>query len=381
MKPNFTQLMIDAGLPITEASAKTQWDAELVKHDITIENNSPFSPFWRTIKAIITKPVVALFEWVATIVMPDLYILTASREALINLHGPSRNVSVFNATYARGILIFSRNSGDGVLSIPVGSIVSSDEIGGKVYQVKLLDSAVFKEGETITQVMVQAVNTGIGYNLPESSYYKLDNHIEGVTVKNESDWLISPGGNEEETEAYRTRIINVFGTAGRWHTNAVYKQIISDFGIAIENIEITNGAPRGAGTANAHIFLEVGLISTALINVINDHVRVKNYHGHGDDFMVYAIPQNEYTLIANYSLHDNAQDIKTDLESFIKAAFRLNNAYQPTRPRPNEVFSISLLKGQLHNEFPTLKTISFDQDDIDCGLWLPKLTSLVITNE
>lgn len=381
MKPNFTQMMIDAGLPITEESAKKQWDAELIKQDIAIENNSPFSPFWRTVKAIITKPVVALFNWVAKVVMPDLFILTASREALINLHGPSRNVHVFNATYAKGVLIFNRLNGDGVLSIPVGSVVSSDEIGAKVYQVKLLDSAVFKEGETSTQVMVQAVNTGIGYNLPENSYYKLDNPIEGVSVKNESDWLISPGGDEEETEAYRTRIINVFGTAGRWHTNAVYKQIISDFGIAIENIEITNGAPRGPGTADAHIFLEVGQISTALINIINDHIRVKNYHGHGDDFMAYAIPHNNYALIANYSLNDNAQDIEMELENFIKAAFRLNNAYQPTRPRPNETFSFSLLKAQLHNEFPSLKSIAFDLDDIECGLWLPKLTNLVLNNE
>jgi len=378
MTPDFNKLMNDAGLPITEELAKQQWENELVNQEITIENNSPFSPFWRTIKALITLPVVALFEWVAKVIMPDLFILTASRETLISLHGPSRNVYVFDAIKAKGIIQLTRVENTGVLSAPKGDIIQSDNISGKVYQLVLLDAAVFKEGEYTTIVLAEALETGQGFNLPANSYYILANPIEGVTAKNNDDWLITPGANEENTEDYRDRIRNVFGTAAKWHVNSVYKQIISDFGIPIDNIEIVNGAPRGPGTADAYIYLNVGTVSPSLITLISDYIRSGGHHGHGDDFMVYTIPTQNQDITATYILHDNAPDISADISNFINAAFRLNDSYQPSRPTPNTSFSMSLLKAELHIEFTELKSITFDIADIECGLWLPKLNNLVV---
>jgi len=381
MTPDFKQLMVDAGLPITEELAKQQWEDQLNEQAITIENNSPFSPFWRTIKALITLPVVSLFEWVAQSLFPDLFIMLAGRNALITLHGPSRNVFVFDAIKARGILMLERTETTGVLSVPLGSLVESDNISGNVYQLTLLNSAVFKEGENTTQVLVEAVIAGQGHNLPTGSYYNLAKPIDGVTVTNEADWLIVPGANEENTEAYRNRIRNVFGTAAKWHINTVYKAIISDFGIPINNIEIINGAPRGAGTADAYIYLNVGGVSTALLTVINQHIRDNGHHGHGDDFMVYAMPTNNIDVITSYKLIANSSDINSDLENFIKAAFRLNDSYQPTRTRPNSTFSISKLKAELHQQFPELESITFDISDIESGLVLPNLNSLVVQND
>jgi hypothetical protein len=380
MTPDFKKLMTDAGLPITENLAKQQWENQLDEQDITIENNSPFSPFWRTIKALITLPVVSLFEWVAQSLFPDLFIMLAGRDALISLHGPSRNVFVFDAIKARGILKLQRTETAGVLSLPVGSLVESDSISGNIYQLTLLDSAVFKEDESTIQVLVEAVVAGQGHNLPTSSYYKLVTPIDGVSVTNEADWLIVPGANEENTEAYRNRIRNVFGTAAKWHINTVYKAIISDFGIPINNIEIVNGAPRGAGTANAYIYLNVGAVSSALLTVINQHIREKGHHGHGDDFMVYVIPTNNIDAIATYKLHANSNDISTDIENFIKAAFRLNDSYQPTRTLPQSTFSMSVLATELHQQFPELSSITFDITDIENGLWLPHLNSLLVQN-
>ena len=380
MIPNFKKMMSDAGLPVDNDVAKQQWDQELAQQQITVENNSPFSPFWRTVEALITKPVVALLDWISKSLMPDMFIMTARREALITLHGPSRNVFVYDAIKAKGILKLTRVNTTGALTLNVGSLVESDSIGGVVYQLTTLNTAVFNDGEAVTQVTVEATATGQAYNLPAGSYYQLVVPMEGVTITNDPDWLMTPGSDEESTEAYRDRIRNVFGTAAKWHINTVYKSIISDFGIPIDNIEIVNGAPRGAGTADAYIYLNIGSVSTVLLNTINNHIRDDGHHGHGDDFMIYAMPSVASDITATYQLHPNSIDIKSDVDAFIRAAFRQNDVWQPTRTQHNSTFSISQLKTEMHNQFPELKTINFNIGDIDSGLWLPQLNSLVVLN-
>lgn len=378
MNSDFKKMMADAGLPVDETIAKAQWDAELKTQEITIENNSPFSPFWRTVKALITKPVVALLDWVAKQVMPDLFIMTASRDALVNLHGPSRNVFIYDAVKATGTLRLARVDTAGVVSIAAGTVIESDNIAGKVYQLIMLQTAVFNDTEASIDVLAEAVETGQAFNLPGTSYNNFETPIAGISVTNPDDWLITPGADSEDTESYRNRIRNVFGTAGRWHSNSVYKQIISDFWIPIDNIVIINQAPRGPGTADAYIYLNVGNVSGALLTAINQHIRDDGHHGHGDEFMVYAMPVQPVDVTATYWLHPGSNDIAGEIDNFIRAAFRQNDGYQPTRPIPNSTFSISLLKSELHNQFAQLKSITFDIADIQCGLWLPQLNNLVV---
>ena len=382
MTVDFKKMMVNAGLPVDEDAAKQQWENELTKQDITVQNNSPFSPFWRTIKGLITKPVVSLLDFVAKSLMPDLFIMTASREALINLHGPSRNVFILDAIKAKGVLKLTRTDSSGTLSVNLGTVVTSDELNGKRYQLKLVNSAVFKAGETTTYVLAEATTAGQGYNLAAGSYTKFADpaQSQSVSVTNESDWLSVPGADEESTEAYRNRIRDVFGTAASWHINTVYKNIISSFGIPVDNIEIKTGAPRGPGTANAYVYLTVGTVSTGLLATINQHIRDDGHHGHGDDFFVYAMPTQNVDVTATYTLHAHNEEIKNELETFIRAAFRENDAYQPTRPEQYELFSFSLLKTELHQQFPGLKTIKFNIDEIDCQLWLPRLNSLAVSN-
>lgn len=379
MAMNFLEMMKNAGLPTTEETAKQQWETELTNQEITVQNNSPFSPFWRTIKSLITLPVVALFNFIAKELMPEQFIMTASRTALIEKHGPSRNVFVADTIKAKGTLVFNRADTNGTTAINAGTLIASNDIAGKIYQLITLQTVVFYNGDDTVYAMVEAVEAGQGYNLPENSYYNFVEPAEGITVTNTSDWLITPGADEETTENYRDRIRNVFGTAAKWHINAAYKQIISDFGIPIDNIEIENGAPRGPGSANAFIYLNIGTVSVGFLSAINKHITDDGHHGHGDDFIVYAMPVQNKDITATYSQHINTVDIAAELETFIRATFRENDGYQSTRPIPNSIFSISLLKTELHNKFPELKSISFDIDDINCGLWLPQLNTLTVT--
>ena len=57
-KAQFEQVLVDAGIPITEEEAKKAWDEIVKEQGFEVKNNSPFSPFWRLIKAIATKPAL-----------------------------------------------------------------------------------------------------------------------------------------------------------------------------------------------------------------------------------------------------------------------------------------------------------------------------------
>ena len=376
---NFKTMMQNAGLPMDEQTAKAQWQAQLKEQNIQVANNSPFSPFWRTVEALITKPVVQLFNWIAQQLMPELFIMTASRAALIERHGPARNVFIQAGVKAQGILTFTRINTAGEVAIKAGTQIATDMLGDKVYRLLTLQDVYFADGQSIAYAQAESEQEGAAYNLPANSYRYFTEQQEGITVTNANDWLIKPGSDDESTEHYRLRIRNVFGTAARWHINAVYKQIIASFGVPIDNIEIEVNAPRGPGTANAYIYLEVGAVPSALLSAINQHIRQGGHHGLGDDFMVYAMSTTGFNITVTYKLHPQSASIQSELTTFIQAAFRQNAAYKPTRVVHQSTFSISQLIAQCHEQFNELKSIKFDTDDITAANWLPVLTSLTVT--
>ncbi|MAD74990.1 MAG: hypothetical protein CML20_09405 [Rheinheimera sp.] len=376
---NFKTMMQNAGLPMDEQTAAEQWQAQLKEQNIQVANNSPFSPFWRTVEALITKPLVQLLNWVAQQLMPNLFIMTANRDALIEKHGPARNVFIRVGVAAQGILTFTRQNTTGESSITTGAQIATDVLGEQVYKLTLMQDVHFAPGQSTAYALAQAQEEGAAYNLPANAYRYFVEQQEGITVTNNENWLIKPGADTESTEHYRQRIRNVFGTAASWHINAVYKQIIASFGVPIDNIEIEVNAPRGPGTANAYIYLEVGEVPSALLSAINQHIRQGGHHGLGDDFMVYAMATTGFNVTATYKLHSQSEDIQSELTAFIQAAFRQNAAYAPTRVAHQSTFSISQLVAECHAQFSELQSIKFDIDDITAANWLPVLSSLTVT--
>ena len=116
--------------------------------------------------------------------------------------------------------------------------------------------------------------------------------------------------------------------------------MISEFaGVRADNIFFQHGAPRGPGSANAYVLMEIGETPPELITKINDYINQDGNHGHGDDMQAFAMPviDTDITLEVraedNVSLEDKAK-LKTKVENFIRCAFRENLDYSPTKARP-----------------------------------------------
>lgn len=376
----FKQELQAAGIPVTDEELHALWQKHVEQGEFSVNNTSTFSPFFRLQKSIMVEPARKLIDSLITKVMPNSFVMLASDEWL-EQHGESRKTFKLPAVKAKGLIEFTRTDTDTELVIPQGTVIESLPINGHVYRVVTLFDQTFAAGEATHTVSVEAEQTGQSYNLAAGYYVRVISDIENLTATNKTDWLTRAGQDVETDDNYRLRIRDAFSSLGSYHVDAVYRSIISTFtGISVDNIVFEKNAPRGPGSANAYVYLDVGAISTALLNQINNHIAEGN-HGSGDDLQVYAINYQPFDIVANYQQHPNTADRRADIEQFIRAAFRQNAAYKHvTRCRPNTLFSFSQLASELHAEFRELKTIRFDNADINCELWLPAINSMVLTN-
>lgn len=377
----FKQQLQSAGVPVTTEELQALWQKHVDTGEFTVSNTSPFSPFFRLQKSIMVEPAEQIINSLINQVMPNQFVMLAEKEWL-EQHGQSRNVEKLPSVFAQGNIRISRTESDTELTLPAGTAIESLPLNGQVYRVFTLYEQVFSIGELTHNVPVKAEQAGQNYNLAADYYVRVISDIENLSATNTADWLTTAGQDTETDDNYRLRIRDAFGSLGDYHVDAVYRSIISAFsGISSDNIVFDKTAPRGPGSANAYVFLEVGEISQTLLDQVNNHIAAGN-HGSGDDLQVFAISTQAQNITASYQQHPNTQNRSADIEQFIRAAFRQNAAYSNvTKCKPNQLFSFSQLATELHTQFSELKTIRFNNSDINAQFWLPTINSVVLTHE
>ncbi|ABC27291.1 uncharacterized phage Mu protein gp47-like protein [Hahella chejuensis KCTC 2396] len=381
---DFARLVKEAGIPTTEAELKTVWENEVAAQGVAFSNNSEYSPWWRIVSALVTMPVLWLVDLLMTGVLPQMFVKTASGSAL-DLLAWGVAVERKQAAKARGRVQFTRGDLSGQLEIRAGTVIQSASINGRIYRLHTTQARRFSDGEATLLVDVEAVDTGSGYNLAAGYYAVLQTPIPGVTVTNLDNWLLHPGADRETDDALRLRVRNQFSAVNQWHTDAVYTAIIAGFdGVSVDNVFFEHEAPRGPGTANAFILFETGTPDAAFLARIQARISDEGNHGHGDDLQVFAMPETLHDVSADLwavSHLDAAarEQLKQAVTQFIRAAFRENQDYQPTRTFPFSRFSFSRLAQELHTAFPALASIDFKTSDITSQMDIPRLKSLTVT--
>lgn len=382
---NFLALISAAGIPTTQAELETIWRDTITATGSTINNDNRMSPFWRVFTACITNPVLWLVNLIAFTVMPNAYVKTASGQYL-DLLADAVNVTRKPATKATGLIRFTRTDTGTALNIPIDTIIQTAPIAGVIYQLKTTESKDFLTGEATLDVAVEALETGTLYNLAAGYYTFLPVPITGVTaVTNAIDWLTSPGTDIEIDDDLRDRVRNQFGTVGKYHTDSVYRAIITSFAAVNYNeVYFEHDAPRGPGTANAWVLFDFNADATAYLATINNYITAQGYHGHGDDLQAYQLPTQNLTLAvtvwhAQFLTPLQIATLQSDVSDFINAAFRNNQSYNPTVTYPFNRFSFSRLDQELHDAFSDIHSLLFSSGDIVTAKWVPKLIGLTVT--
>lgn len=386
MSTDFKQALRDANIPTTEAELKKAWEKEAAEQGSKISNTSAYSPFWRIVSALVTQPVLWLIQFIIDTVLPNFFVQTAV-DAWLDTLAWAVNVERKPSTKALGALLFTRASAAGTLEVPAGTRVQSAAINGHVYELITTLPGTFADGESQQAIPVEAIEAGSGYNLAPGYYAILPVPVPGIVqVANADDWLTQPGADAEPNDQLRLRVRNQFSAVNQYHTDAVYRAMITTFpGVHPDGVYFKHGAPRGPGSANAYVLFDAGVPADEYLEKINAYIRDDGNHGHGDDLMVYVMPQTLHSIEvkvwprANLTQEQRDQ-LVTQVDQFIRAAFRESTAadYQPTLTYPQSRFSFSRLGEELHTQFPRIESLRFTNADILSELNIPRIEALVV---
>lgn len=381
----FTNLVKEGGLPTTEGEVRAIFEKEVEDEKVAFTNNSDFSPWWRMVTPLITKPVMWLIQALITSIMPQMFVKTA-KGAFLDLLAWAFNVTRKQAAKAQGVVRFTRANSSGTLDVAVGTAVQSANINGRVYTLRTTQKVTFTDGLDTVLAPVEAEETGSAYNLAPGYYSVLPVMPPGITaVANLADWLQKPGVDEELDDDLRERIRTQFQAVNQWHTDAVYRALISSFdGVKPGNVFFDSDAPRGPGTADAYVMFEIGTPDATFLNSVQKKITDEGNHGLGDDLKVLAMPETTHQVsatiypVANLTAEEKTA-LRNNVSDFIRAAFRENQDYAPTLVHPWSRFSFSRLAQELHTEFTHLASVSFATVDITSEMNLPRLNNLTVT--
>lgn len=386
MTVDFKQALSDAGIPTTEEGLRQAWESEVVAQGSALSNTSAYSPFWRIVTALVTKPVLWLITFISGTVLPNFFVKTAT-SAWLDMLAWAVNVERKGATKAKGVLLFTRLAAGGALEVPVGTVVQSASINGHIYQLVTTAVGQFTDGAMQLEIPVEAVDTGSGYNLAPGYYAILPKPVPGIAqVVNADGWLTSPGADPEADNELRLRVRNQFSAVNQWHTDAVYRAMITAFpGVRPDGVYFLHGAPRGPGSANAYVLFEADVPAATYLEQINAHIRDQGNHGHGDDLLVMEVPETLHAIQLDVwprstLTAEQRQALLTDIELFVRAAFRESTTtdYQPTQTYPQSRFSFSRLGEELHQQFVGIESLHFTNADIVSELTIPRIQSLQV---
>lgn len=383
MKIDFEKVLKDNGMPITETEIRTEFD-EIVKSENLITNRSKMSPFWRLINALIVKAYIYLKDTLVNDVLVNMFLMTAQDWALDAFAG-AVNLTRKEETAVTGVITFTKSDINQKVLVKAGTIIQSPPINDHVYQLKTTADFEIPVGILSSDIPVIAEKPGESYNLGAGYYSILVEDLPGIDfIANNDDWITTPGADTEKADDFRERIKNQYNFVGNYHTDAVYRGIISSItGIATNQIYFVHDAPRGPGTANAYILLDDGVATTDFIGQVNDFIMTKGNHGHGDDLLCFAIPEKNIDIAMTVyflaeQMPSNIDEYQLNINNFIRCAFRQNNDYNVTKVNAYSRFSISNLDTELHKEFNEIHSIIFNVSDIVSTLEVPRLKNLTI---
>src|SRR5215475_6011952 len=154
---DFEEVVKASGMPITEDEVRIRFNT-VVADEGLITNTSRMSPFWRLITAIVTAPVMWLKETLTTVVMPGMFVATAT-DQMLRLHAWAVNVTPKPASAAEGVIRFYKEDVKQAVTVKAGTVVQTERINGKVYAVSTVADVTIPSGATSALLAVSATGT------------------------------------------------------------------------------------------------------------------------------------------------------------------------------------------------------------------------------
>lgn len=169
MSVDFYKILSDSGIPTTQSELENAWSAEVTAQGSTISNDNAYSPFWRVITALITKPVLWLIGFMAGTVLPNSFVQTATG-LWLELLAWAVNLTRKLPSKAQGKITFTRADINVAYTVPAGTIIQTASINGFIYAMITDSPTAFLAEQVTVDVNCTAADIGERYNLAMGYY-------------------------------------------------------------------------------------------------------------------------------------------------------------------------------------------------------------------
>ncbi|MCZ0751153.1 baseplate J/gp47 family protein [Aeromonas enteropelogenes] len=385
---DFLALLAQSGVPTTEQAMEAELKQAVTDAGSLISNDSAMSPFWRMVRAVVVTPALWLIRTLlAGHVLPASFVATATQYYL-DLKAWDVNLTRKAAQATAGVIEYTKTDAGAAIVIPASVWVTTERINGVIYRVKPKQDVISPAGEAVARVICEAEAPGAAWNLASGYYAILSAPIDGVlSVHNPEDWITTTGADEEDDDSLALRVRNQFSSVGNYHIDAVYRAMLASVaGVRPDHIFFEHDGPRGPGTANAYVLMEVGATPSQLIDQLNDYVGPQGHHGHGDDLQVFPLPETLHDLHIAVWWRANTGDAdkaaaRDEVTLRVRAAFRESADYpEMTRTWPAARFSMSQLTTELHEGIAALESLTILEGDIVASQAIPRLNTLEVVD-
>lgn len=385
---DFKTVLSAANVPVTAENILARLREVAATEAAPFNNLSSYSPFWRLVSLLFVQPVLWLTQFLSDEILPALFLQTAKGH-WVDVFAWQLGLTRKLAIKARGYITITRYQAGAKQKVPIGTVIQSPTIAGRVYRLKTLEDQYFLAGQLELVVLCEAEEAGSVYNLATGFYALVATQLAGIVgARNAENWLQTPGADEETDEELKARCRNQFAAVNHWNVDAVYKGLISYYtSVSVNDLYIEHDAPRGAGTANIYILSDELATSPAWYAAITNRIKQDGSHGLGDDVLVMPIPTRTIDVYAKVRLagwltSSQQANLANNIHHFIAVALRglpVSIGYRPTRITPNILFAWSVLIKELHQQFPELLSIDFANDtDLLPELWVTRPNTIEI---
>jgi uncharacterized phage protein gp47/JayE len=229
---------------------------------------------FRTVVELAVETVSAVHD-LALAVVPQGFLAWATGDWLIAKAADTATTPQ-EPRKARWTLVVSRAGTTGNVVIPAGSRYRTRTTAlGDVLVYDQLEDVILLDGESATEVLVEALEVGTAYNVAPGAICEFVTVIPGVeAVTNPADGLVIEGLDDEDPESLRNRAQLQWPSLSRGAVREAYEAWAREVP-GVVDVQVDDEHPRGDGSVDVTIVGQAGAPTPDLLDEVDAHIRSK----------------------------------------------------------------------------------------------------------
>ncbi len=296
--------------------------SELEDRGFIINNFNKGGIFYLVIRIFVT--IYIDLKTLARTIINNSYI-THAGEDWLEIKAPDFGKTRKDAVKAQGYVTIYRNDCQDALQITKGHMFKTlPDVNGKELKFYTVDITVIGAGTATGKVLVEAAESGTGYNIPAGRITVSMIHLDGVDhVTNENGWLYQEGADVENVENFRERIKESWSELAELTTEDKLRNVAKKVS-GVLDVKIDAQHPRGQGTTDIIVTGTGGEATKELLQKVE--AATSYLKGSYDDFLYKSsvVIYQDIIITLYIAREADTDEAETAAESIITDVMQLN---------------------------------------------------------